>query len=112
MFPAFGNRHEETASVDSIDAPDRYVSFKGIDCDGNSRRIIDRLYMHIDDPAKTNAFWERFRAKLAVAEDPLKRQADGLCLLCANIYYIADLFEEHDDEDGLAMLRQLEDECC
>jgi len=98
--------------VDSIDAPDRYVSFKGIDCEGNSRRIIDWLYMHIDDPAKTNAFWERFRAKLAVAEDPLKRQADGLCLLCSNIYYIADLFEEHDDEEGLAMLRRLEDECC
>jgi N(2)-fixation sustaining protein CowN len=92
--------------------PDRYVSFKGIDCDGNARQIVARLYAYIDDPAKTNAFWERFREKLAVADDPLVRQADGLCLLCSNIYYIADLFEEHGDEDGLAMLRRLEDECC
>jgi N(2)-fixation sustaining protein CowN len=91
---------------------DRYVSFKGIDCDGNARQIIARLNGHIDDPAKTNAFWERFREKLAVADDPLARQADGLCLLCSNIYYIADLFEEHGDEAGLAMLRRLEDECC
>ncbi|MBP2230277.1 hypothetical protein J2847_003580 [Azospirillum agricola] len=98
--------------MDSVDAPDRYVSFKGIDCDGNSRQIIARLRSHIDDPAKTNAFWERFKEKLAVADDVLKRQADGLCLLCSNVYYIADLFEEYDDEEGLAMLRQLEDECC
>lgn len=99
-------------AVDMTDQPDRYVSFKGIDCEGNSRRIIERLYSHIDDPAKTNAFWERFKQKLAVADDPTKRQADGLCLLCSNVYYIADLFEEYEDEDGLAMLRQLEDECC
>ncbi len=98
--------------MDRPTPPDRYVSFKGIDCDGNARQIIARLYGHIDDPAKTNAFWERFREKLAVADDPLARQADGLCLLCSSIYYIADLFEEHEDEEGLAMLRRLDDECC
>ena len=28
------------------------------------------------------------------------------------VFNIADLFEEHEDEAGLAMLRKLEDECC
>jgi hypothetical protein len=91
---------------------DRYVSFQDIDCDGNSRQVLERLRLHIDDPAKTNAFWERFKEKLAVTDDPVKRQADGLCLLCANVYYIADLFEEYEDEVGQALLRRLEDECC
>ncbi|MGQ9372167.1 N(2)-fixation sustaining protein CowN [Azospirillum sp. ST 5-10] len=94
------------------DTPDRYVSFKGIDCADNAARVVARLRRHIDDPAKTNAFWERFKEKLAVAGDPARRQADGLCLLCANVYYIADLFEEQEDEEGLALLRKLEDECC
>ncbi len=98
--------------MDASDTTDRYVSFKGIDCAGNARRVVERLRMHIDDPARTNAFWERFKEKLAVADDPLKRQADGLCLLCASVCFIAELFEEHGDEEGLAMLRRLEDECC
>jgi len=31
--------------------PDRYVSFKGIDCDGNARRLMDTLLrLRSDDP--------------------------------------------------------------
>ena len=46
---------------------DRYVTFKGIDGDGNARRLIAMLRRHIDDPGKTNAFWEQFKGKLALA---------------------------------------------
>jgi len=35
---------------------DRYVTFKGIDCHGNARRLVAMLRRHIDDPAKTNLF--------------------------------------------------------
>jgi N(2)-fixation sustaining protein CowN len=91
---------------------DHYVSFKTIDCEGNSARLIQAVLRHIDDPARTNPFWDRFKQKLAAAENVHARTADGLCLLCSHIYYIEELFEEYEDSDGLALLRQLEDECC
>lgn len=93
-------------------APDRYVSFKGINCDDNAGRLIAAIRRHIDDPAKTNPFWERFKERLAAADAVRARTADGLCLLCAHVCYIDELFEEHDDAAGLALLRKLEDECC
>ena len=39
-----------TCQHQSAEKPDRYVSFKGIDCDGNARRLIACLRRHIDDP--------------------------------------------------------------
>ncbi len=95
------------------DAPDRYVSFQGIDCTANTRAVVDRVLRHIADPARSNPFWERFKQRLAEAgNDPTARKADGLCLACSHVYYIDELFEEQGDEVGLAMLRKLEDECC
>jgi hypothetical protein len=93
-------------------AADRYVSFRGIDCEANNRAVIERVLMHIDDPAKTNPFWEKFKARLAEAAQPYARQSDELCLACSHTYYFEELFEEHGDEEGLAMLHKLEVECC
>ncbi|MEF2070244.1 N(2)-fixation sustaining protein CowN [Consotaella aegiceratis] len=92
--------------------PDRYVSFKGIDCDANARAVIERVLMHIEDPEKSNAYWEQFKAKLEKAQDAANRQADELCLLCAAVSTMTELFEEHEDEEGLAILHKLEVECC
>lgn len=94
------------------DNPDRYVSFRGINCEDNSTRLLAAIMAHINDPAKTNPFWERFKERIAKAEDVHARTADGLCLLCSHVYYIEELFDDHDDIDGLALLRKLEDECC
>ena len=47
--------------------PDRYVSFVGIEGDKNSQELIVMLRRHIDDPHKTNRFWDLFREKLARA---------------------------------------------
>jgi hypothetical protein len=92
---------------------DRYTSFAGIDCAGNSLRLVQAIRRHIDDPAKTNKFWEAFKIKLAHAElEPDSRKADELCLLCSHVCYLDELFEEHGDEDGLRLLRVLEVECC
>ncbi|WP_142849299.1 N(2)-fixation sustaining protein CowN [Telmatospirillum sp. J64-1] len=91
---------------------DRYKTFQGIDCEGNSRQVIERVLMHINDPAKTNAFWERFKLRLAEAEKLHARRADELCLACSHTYYIEELFEEYEDAVGLELLRKLEEECC
>ena len=89
---------------------DRYKSFAGIDCDGDSRRLIGLIRRHIDDPDKTDDFWEAFKGKLAEVGGEAK--PDGLRLVCSYVSYIEDLFERYADRDGIALLQQLEERCC
>lgn len=91
---------------------DRYVSFTGIDCEGNAKVVIERVVALLERPEVCNAFWQRFLTRLAEAGKVGARKADELCLACSHTYYIEELFEAHDDELGLAALRRLEDECC
>ncbi|BCS55061.1 N(2)-fixation sustaining protein CowN [Geobacter sp. SVR] len=94
---------------------DRYVTFKGIDGDGNARRIVAMLRRYIDDPDLTNAFWERYKEKLALAANPdlnSGRHLDELFLVHSYINNIRELFEEHDDHEALALLEQVETESC
>ena len=51
-------------------APDRYISFKDIDCDGNARRIMDCIAHHIALPERNNAFWEYFMKNAKAAPAP------------------------------------------
>lgn len=91
---------------------DRYVTYSGIDCEGNARIVVERVLALIEDPAKCNALWDRFKVRLAEAGKVGARKADELCLACSHTYYIEELFEEYCDEIGLEALRRLEDECC
>lgn len=34
--------------------PDRYISFDGIDCEGNARLLMEMILAHVNDPAKSN----------------------------------------------------------
>ena len=94
--------------------PDRYVSFKGIDGDANAQKLMVMLRQHIDDPEKTNRFWELFKGKL----DKLAHVAtngfiqDELYLTHAYINNIRELFETYDDQQALALLDQIEAESC
>lgn len=95
--------------------PDRYVSFIGIDGDGNARRLIAMLRRHIDDPAKDNRFWEQFRQKLAQAGRPEQnsgRCLDELFLIHSYLNNIRELFELYDDHAALDLLEQIEAESC
>jgi len=92
--------------------PDRYVSFAGIDCDGNARIVVEHVLALIQQPAFSNGFWDRFRLRLAEAGRLGARKSDELCLACSHTYYIEELFEDAGDDIGLAALRRLEDECC
>ncbi|SDH22759.1 N(2)-fixation sustaining protein CowN [Roseospirillum parvum] len=93
-------------------APDRYVSFEGIDCAGNSRALIAAIRRHIDRPERSNPLWERFKARLAAAGDSQASTGDELYLVCSHVYYIEELFDAYDDAEGLELLRKLEYECC
>lgn len=89
----------------------RYTSFATIDFDGNMAAVLGHLRRYIDDPARTNPFWERFKQRLAKAESDRVPVADTLLLMHSHVYYMVELFEEHDDEEALAALRKLEEEC-
>lgn len=91
---------------------DRYVSFRGIDCTANSAKVMEHIYAIIDDPAKTNAFWEQFKQRVQAAGNVHARISDELCLLCSFVSVIEELFDEHHDEVGMTYLRKLEEECC
>jgi N(2)-fixation sustaining protein CowN len=95
--------------------PDRYVSFSGIDADGNSRRLVEMLRVHIDDPQKSNRFWELFKEKLSRVGQPEEnsgRLIDELYLIHANINNIRELFEEYGDQQALELLEKVEMESC
>jgi len=94
---------------------DRYVTFRGIDGDGNAKRLMEMLRRHIDDPAKTNPFWEKFKEKLALAASPETnhgRHLDELFLVHSYINNLYELFEEYEDHEALALLRRIEIESC
>lgn len=94
-----------------LEQPDRYLTFQGIDFEGNMRRVLAHLYRYIDDPAHANAFWDRFKARLGAAEAGAAAICDKLLLLHSHVYYMVDLFEEQEDEIALADLKRLEEEC-
>lgn len=102
--PRFSDLPEE------LDSPDRYLTFRGIDFEGNMARVLGHLWRHVDRPGGANPFWERFRARLGAAEAGGAMQ-DKLLLMHSHVYYMVDLFEEHEDEVALADLKKLEEEC-
>lgn len=95
--------------------PDRYLSFAGIEGDKNSRELMALLRRHIDDPEKSDPFWERFKEKLARVEKPEAnggRCLDELFLIHSYLNNIRDLFEEYGDEAGMTLLERIELESC
>lgn len=101
--------------MQQVDKPDRYVSFAGIEGDRNSRELIALLRRHIDDPHKTNRFWELFKGKLERVGQPDEnggRCLDELFLIHSYINHIRDLLEQYDDLPALALLEQIELESC
>jgi len=94
---------------------DRYVTFKNIDCEGNSKRLMEMLLQHVGDPQHSNPFWEKFKEKLAKCGQPDEnggRTLDELFLIHTYINNLYELFEERDDDAALELLGRIERECC
>ena len=94
---------------------DRYVTFIGIEGDKNSRDLMVMLRRHIDDPVRSNRFWELFKEKLERVGQPGGdggRCLDELFLIHSYINNIRELFEEYDDQPALALLELIETESC
>lgn len=88
---------------------DRYVSFDGIDCNGNARLVMAFIERNQDDSGQNSSFWEYFTAKRHPRSGP---PPDDLFLVHCHINQIRELFEERADEEAMSLLMRLEDECC
>ncbi|MDR3394344.1 MAG: N(2)-fixation sustaining protein CowN [Parasulfuritortus sp.] len=88
---------------------DRYISFEGIDCDGNARLVMECIDRHMAIPGHSNVFWEYFMKKRDGGSGP---RPDDLFLIHSNINQVRELFETWEDESAMRLLVQLEEECC
>lgn len=88
---------------------DRYVSFDGIDCAGNARRVMDMIARNIVASGREQPFWNYFMAKRTPKSGPAP---DDLFLVHSHINQIREFFEECHDQEALELLFQVEEECC
>ncbi len=91
--------------------PDRYVSFKGIECAKNTHQLITMLRQHLADPEKNNPFWEKFEQFLKDAESGVSGK-DYLFLIHSYINNLEEFFEDVADQEALRLLKKIEVECC
>ena len=87
----------------------RSVSFDGIDCDGNARRLMEFILRNVAAQGGDNPFWNYFLAKRTPKSGPAP---DDLFLVHAHINQIRDFFEACGDAEAMALLVQVEEECC
>jgi len=85
---------------------DRYRTFKGIDFDGQARRMIARIELHTQ--GGDNPFWAYFFQRRNATAG---MRCDDQLLLASFVNQIRELLEEQNDDTGLAWLDQLENEC-
>jgi len=88
---------------------DRYLSFDGIDCNGNARIVMESIERHLAGAGQNGPFWEYFMSKRRPRSGP---PPDNLFLVHCHINQIRELFEERADAQALALLSLLEEECC
>jgi N(2)-fixation sustaining protein CowN len=96
-------------------ATDRYITFKGINGDANAGLVLNLLRSYIDCQEYSNAFWERFKDKLAqtnVTETSNIGRMDKLLLVHCYLNDIREFFEQHDDQAALTLLQKVEEESC
>lgn len=88
---------------------DRYISFAGIDCAGNARRVMAFIERNMAASGEAQAFWTYFMAKRTPRSGPAP---DDLFLVHSYINQIREFFEACGDTEALELLLQVEEECC
>ena len=88
---------------------DRYVSFCGIDCDGNARQLMAILDQHLQQQDGDPRWQEYFLGK---QQQMLKLGQDNLFFIGALMNNLYSYLEGCADEEALQLLWKLEQECC
>ncbi|MBK1703406.1 N(2)-fixation sustaining protein CowN [Halochromatium glycolicum] len=89
--------------------PDRYISFRGIDCDGNAQRFVTALRVVMDHGERDDPFWRYFEAKLDGRNGP---EHDALYHIHCHLNPLRELLERWGEQELEGMLEELELECC
>jgi hypothetical protein len=90
-------------------AHDRYVSFDGINCDGNASRLVEIIQQHLREMSPSEPWPQYFNLKLS------SRKAlgqDELFFVGSQISQIREFLEQVHDSEALNLLDRLEEECC
>lgn len=103
------NQQEVLAACACRANTDRYISFAGIDCAGNARRVMALIERNMADSGEEQAFWSYFMAKRTPRSGPAP---DDLFLVHSHINQIREFFEACGDAEALELLLQVEEECC
>jgi len=90
-----------------MNAPDRYVSFCGLDCAQRAEDLVGRIQRLVHTHEADNRFWQLFVRRMDAAGAP-----DALFLVHAYIFYMRELLEKHADHFALALLDAIETDCC
>lgn len=91
---------------------DRYVTFQNINCFERAQRVMAAAVRVLSDPAHHNPFWQQFLDKTPPSFASGEEDEDLLYHICANLFYLEELFEAAADEEGLALLDTAEYDCC
>lgn len=95
---------------------DRYITFNNINCYENAALVLDSMNELFElKPESKNKLWVGFMEKIPKNyREVFKKNNDHdtLYLVCANVFYISDLFEDNDFDKGMEVLDQAELECC
>lgn len=92
--------------------PERYISFKNIDCHKKARLVLDEVLAVLEDSTFKNPFWERFETKIPQRYYKNEEDEDILYLVCSNVFYIEELFEDADSTKGEELISDCEFDCC
>lgn len=95
---------------------DRYITFENIDCYEDAVLVLDAMIeLFTKEPTSKNELWVKFMNKIPHNYREVwskGEEKDTLYLVCANVFYIHDLFDEYEFEKGTEVLDQVELECC
>ncbi|MGY5453493.1 N(2)-fixation sustaining protein CowN [Agarivorans sp. MS3-6] len=94
---------------DHNQANDRYVSFCGINCDGNADKLIEMLEQQLSSNGGA-ALWREYFAR--ARQQQVKLAQDNLHFIGNQTNCLYEYFEQCNDEKALALLYKVEQECC
>ncbi|WP_422127324.1 N(2)-fixation sustaining protein CowN [Vibrio hannami] len=88
---------------------DRYISFCDIDCDKNADKLIEILDKHIECGNGHEKWQHYFSSKRSEQQ---RMSHDNLHFIGNQINTLYSYLKDCNDEAALALLYQLEQECC
>ena len=88
-------------------APNRYVSFCGLDCEQRAADLVGLIGRLSREREPDNRFWQLFNRKVEATDGP-----DALFLVHAYVFYMRELLERHPEPLALALLDAIETDCC